>query len=51
MDEITRQKVLKILEGIPVDRQIRIVKAVKVMARMRSGQIKGPCVPGDYQPK
>lgn len=51
MNEITKQKVLKILEGIPVDRQIRIVKAAKIMARMRAGQTKDREMESGYQPK
>ncbi len=51
MNEITKQRVLKILEGLPVDRQIRIVKAAKVMARMRADHSKDREVENGYQPK
>jgi hypothetical protein len=51
MNEITKQRVLKILEGIPVDRQIRILKAAKLMARMRAEPTKDSDMENGYQPK
>lgn len=40
MNDLTKEKVLKLLEGIPVERQIKILKAAKIMALMRADQAK-----------
>lgn len=40
MDKTTQQRILKLLEGFPADRQIKIIRAAKVIARIRSEETK-----------